>query len=122
MTWQRSPTGVREQGMHTEDPPGTWETLPFPLTEQWLGKPRTKEPWPCGGSADITGRYEQPSTGRYYQAKETKCGGMNGRESEQLVVVAKVGNRTEGPIGVKGLPSCGTREGKGGEAQNSITV
>ena len=122
MTWQRSPTGVQEQGMQTEDPPGTWETLTFPLSEQWLGKPRTKQPRPSAGSADSAGRDEQQSTGRYRQAKETKCGGTNGRESEQLVVVVKVGNQTMGPSGAKELPSCGTRGGKDGEASNSVNV
>ena len=41
--------GVGEQGMCTGGPPGTWEALSFPPSEQWLGKPRPKEPRPGGG-------------------------------------------------------------------------
>jgi len=40
------------------------------------------------GGADTWGRHEQPSTGRYRQTKETKCGGTGGGKSEQLVVCA----------------------------------
>lgn len=58
--------------------------------------------------ADISGRDEQPSTGRYCQAKETKCGRRGGRKSEQLVVAMRAGNLSEGPVGAKGLLEHGT--------------
>jgi len=56
------------------------------------GKPVDTNPLACGGRA-------RPATGanverkeRYRQAKATKCGGMDGRESERLVVPMKPGN------------------------------
>ena len=63
------------------------------------------------GGADLPRRNEQQSTGRYRQPKETKRGGMNGRASEQLVVAMKAGNRSEEPVGAKGLPDHGIVQG-----------
>jgi hypothetical protein len=40
-----------------------------------------------------------------------KRSGMDGRESEQLVVVMRTGNLSEGPVGAKGLPDHGIVQG-----------
>jgi hypothetical protein len=45
----RSSTGVREQGMWTKGPPGTWEALSSPLAiRPEKGKP-VEKPWPDVG-------------------------------------------------------------------------
>jgi hypothetical protein len=43
-------------------------------------------------SADTFWRNEQQALGRYRQAKATKHGGRDDRESEQFVVAMKAGN------------------------------
>ena len=43
----------------------------------------------------------------YRQAKETKCGEMDGKESQRPIVVLKRGNGPSGPRGAKGVPRCG---------------
>ena len=43
----------------------------------------------------------------YRQAKETKRGEMDGKESQRLIVVLKRGNGPSGPRGAKGVPRCG---------------
>ncbi len=49
------------------------------------------------GTASGAGGDEQRTQRWYRQAKETKCGEMDGRESERLVVPMKRGNQPEGP-------------------------
>src|SRR5208283_5644623 len=41
------------------------------------------------------------------QAKETKCGEKDGKESQRPIVVLKRGNGPPGPRGAKGVPRCG---------------
>jgi hypothetical protein len=49
---------------------------------------------------------DERGTNRWYrQAKETKCGEMDGKESERLVVPLNRGNQPEGPRRGKGTPS-----------------
>ena len=43
----------------------------------------------------------------YRQAKETKRGEMDGKESQRPIVVLKRGNGPSGPRGAKGAPRCG---------------
>jgi hypothetical protein len=43
----------------------------------------------------------------YRQAKETKRGEMDGKESQCPIVVMKRGNGPSGPRGAKGVPRCG---------------
>ena len=43
----------------------------------------------------------------YRQAKETKRGEMDGKESQRPIVVLKRGNGPPGPRGAKGVPRCG---------------
>ena len=47
----------------------------------------------------------------YCQAKETKCGEMDGKESQRPIVVLKRGNGPSGPRGAKGVPRCGREVG-----------
>ena len=55
---------------------------------------------------------DEPGTKRWYrQAKATKCGEMDGRESERLVVLLTQGNQPEGPWQGKGTPSHEPAEG-----------
>lgn len=48
-----------------------------------------------GSARPRTGANERAQQ-RYRQAKVTKCGGMDGRESERLVLPMKLGNRPDG--------------------------
>ena len=51
---------------------------------------------------------DERGTKRWYrQAKETKCGEMNGKGSQRPIVVLKRGNGPPGPRGAKGVPRCG---------------
>ena len=51
---------------------------------------------------------DERGTKRWYrQAKETKCGEMDGKESQRPIVVLKRGNGPSGPRGAKGVPRCG---------------
>ena len=55
---------------------------------------------------------DERGTKRWYrQAKETKCGEKDGKESERLVVPLSQGNHPEGPWGGKGTPSHEPLEG-----------
>ena len=42
----------------------------------------------------------------YRQAKETKRGEMDGKESQRPILVLKRGNGPPGPSGAKGVPRC----------------
>jgi len=66
-----------------EGSPGTWEAQPSPP--------------PRGGTA---------------KRRKTKRGGMDGGESEHLIVPMKRGNCPEGPRGGKEVPGHGTAGGK----------
>ena len=48
----------------------------------------------------------------YRQAKETKCGGTGGRESEHPILPTTRGNRPEGPRRGKGVPGHETVGGR----------
>jgi hypothetical protein len=51
---------------------------------------------------------DERGTKRWYrQTKETKCGEMDGKESQRPIVVMKRGNGPSGPRGAKGVPRCG---------------
>src|SRR5271167_1469436 len=51
----------------------------------------------------VPSRGDEPGTKRWYrQAKETKCGETDGRESERLIVPASRGNRPDGTPGREG--------------------
>src|SRR4029077_6835807 len=51
---------------------------------------------------------DERGTKRWYrQAKETKCGEKDGKESQRPIVVLKRGNGPSGPRGAKGAPRCG---------------
>ena len=51
---------------------------------------------------------DERGTKRWYrQAKETKCGEMNGKGPQRPIVVLKRGNGPPGPRGAKGVPRCG---------------
>ena len=51
---------------------------------------------------------DEQGTNRWYrQAKETKRGEMDGKESQRPIVVLKRGNGPPGPRGAKGVPRCG---------------
>jgi len=69
--------------------PGTWEALQ-PPTEIVVGHSR-KSVLAWHGVSPVA-RSEESTRGRYRQAKETKCGGMGCRASEQSVVAVKAGN------------------------------
>jgi hypothetical protein len=78
--------------MITRDPLGTWETLSSPSSN--------------AGGSPVDQLQDDPQRGpklwgrtgdkRWYrQAKETKCGEMDGRESERLRVPMSRGNHPE---------------------------
>jgi len=91
--------------------PGTWEILSFPSRTSGWGSRYRKNPGPRL-RVPTASEETKTGTGRYCQAKETKRGGMNGRKSEQPILAVKAGNRSEGPVGAKGLPEHGTVGGK----------
>ena len=83
-----------------------------------LGRPCRLHRWlPAGarltnsrlihGSRPEPGGDESGTKRWYRQAKETKCGEMDGKESERPIVVLKRGNGPSGPCGAKGAPRCG---------------
>jgi hypothetical protein len=60
---------------------------------------------------------------RYRQAKETKCGGKGGRESERLIVPVKRGNPPRGdPAEGRGRRDAEPLKGKMMETSNSAIV
>jgi hypothetical protein len=78
--------------MITRDPLGTWETLSSPSkiaggspVDQLQDEPQLS-PRLWGRTGD---------TRWYRQAKETKCGETDGRESERLIVPMSRGNHPE---------------------------
>ena len=83
------PPGSKNRANDHEGSPGTWE--PCRLHRHLrLGNRNTNSP-------DAPGRASRPlgakrAQGWYRQAKATKCGEMDGRESERLIVAWKRGN------------------------------
>ena len=80
--------------MITRVPPGTWETLPSPSNcrlETRLTNSRL-----IHGSVSRAGGDEQGTHRWYRQAKETKCGEMDGRESQRPIVALKPGEPSRG--------------------------
>jgi hypothetical protein len=77
-----SPTGVKEQGMWTEGPPGTWEALSSPPTKGPERVTGGTIPWPDGGVTCSSSGAKQTGEGRYLRAKATKSEEKEERESE----------------------------------------
>ncbi len=78
--------------------PGTWETLPFPSSfraSEGSSVIKTPGPWALR-SASMGAKCERKGGTRW--AKETKPAGMDGRESELLVVPAMRGNPPQGTL------------------------
>ena len=86
--WSAQPAwshrGRRNMANDHEGSPGTWETLPSPSKcrpETWL----TNSRWIHGPVSWAVG--DERGTQRWYrQAKETKCGERDVRESQRLIV------------------------------------
>ena len=86
--------------MITRDPLGTWETLPFPSSK---AAGDTAHQLPIDPRLRVRGRGDEQRAQRWYrQAKETKCGEKDGRESERFIVPASRGNHPEGTPGREG--------------------
>ena len=91
------PPGSENMANDHEGSPGTWETLPSPskcrpetrlTNSRWIHGPVS---WAVG---------DERGTQRWYrQAKETKCGEKDVRESQRLIVPSSRGNHPEGPRG-----------------------
>lgn len=95
----RDPTGVEEQGAYTRGSPETWEVLSFPRSTAGRGYRITnlRPALPRPQRRSETGPHPW-----YRQTKETKCGGMDGRNSEPRIVPSSTGNasvRTRGREG-----------------------
>ena len=90
-------------------PPGTWETLSFP-SSQAAGDPAYQ--LPIDPRLRVRAGGDEQRTQRWYrQAKETKCGERDVRESQRLIVPSSRGNHPEGPRGGKKAPSHEPLEG-----------
>ena len=107
---QAAPPGSTSMACTHRDPPGTWETLPFPLEPTRSGVRETQPQLPRRRASRLAG-IEPRSTEWYRQAKATKCGGRNDRESESPIVPTKPGN-----------PPQGTRWREGGAGSPRSTV
>ena len=89
------PAGVEEQGIGTIGFP---RNVGDPVVSTLIigsGRCLTQTSRPPVGVGPC-GRYEGRRKEWYRQAKETKCGGMSGRESEHVTVPRKAGNRPNG--------------------------
>jgi hypothetical protein len=91
--------------------PGTWETLLSPSIKPGWGPVTISRMIPQPRVLGWGGR-TQGRNRWYRQAKETKRGESETRESERLVVPPSQGNCPEGPWGGKGTPSSLTVGGK----------
>ncbi len=56
----------------------------------------TQISWPAAAAFDRRRERNHERNERYRQAKATKCGGMDGRESERPTVPVKPGNQPAG--------------------------
>jgi hypothetical protein len=92
--WREELAGVRERGMHTEGLPRNLGDLVVSAHESREGHP-VEQPRPGGGALAAAGS-EGRAHARYRQAKETKCGGTGGQETEHSVVPPKRGNSSQG--------------------------
>jgi hypothetical protein len=112
MRWAEvlSPRRDRRAGHVLKGLLGTWEALSSP-SEIGFGQPARKTSRPLVAALGHQGS-ESMSARRYRQAKETKCGGMDDRESENLIVLLKRGNCPDGPRGGKEVPDHGTVGGQ----------
>ncbi len=106
----RGPAGFGEQGTLTDGSSrnlgGPAASAVSPGRRDRVTNSRPVAHAPGGDGSEIRARPW------YRQAKETKCGGTGGGESERRVVPAKRGNRPEGPRGGKGAPGHETAGGK----------
>jgi hypothetical protein len=84
--WREELAGVRERGMHTGGLPRNLGDLVVSAHESREGHP-VEQPRPGGGALAAAGS-EGRAHARYRQAKETKCGGTGGQETEHSVVCA----------------------------------
>src|SRR5271165_665296 len=103
------PPGSENMANDHEGSPGTWETLPSPSK----GRPETRltnSRW-IHGSASGAGGDEQRTQRWYRQAKETKRGERDVRESQRLRVPSARGTIPKGPWGGKEAPSYEPLEG-----------
>ena len=106
------PPGSENMAKAHEGSLGTWETRPSPPMTSGSGTGITN---PRSPRLRVGGRWEQTPAQRWYrQAKATKRGERDGRESERLVVPWRPGNHSEGPGGGKGAPCHETVGGKHG--------
>ena len=88
---------------------GTWETLPSPSSMP-AGDPAYQLQADPRPTSEADG--DERGTKRWYrQAKETKCGEKDGKESEHLIVAVEAGERASGPRGAKGVPHLVTGAG-----------
>ena len=89
------PPGSENMANDHEGSPGTWETLPSPSK----CRPETRltnSRWNHGPVSWAVG--DERGTQRWYrQAKETKCGERDVRESQHLIVPLQRGNQPEEP-------------------------
>ena len=105
------PTGVQERGVGTRGLLGNLRdpSVSTNMPGSGTGLPTPRSPRPCVGSLGAN-----RTQGWYRQAKATKCGERDGRESERLVVPLNPGNHSEGPGGGKEAPCHVTVGGKHG--------
>ena len=94
---------------------GLWEPgRPVRLHRQFrFGSPEHQSPDALDRASAVAGS-KGPTRGWYRQAKATKRGEKDGRESERPVVSTRRGNHSEGPRGEKGTPCHDTVGGKHG--------
>ena len=90
------PPGSESRACTQWGSPGTWEGLPPPHETRERGKRVKKTPGLRRLRLAGDGSKRNERTERYRQAKATKCGGKDGRQSERPVVLAKPGNRPTG--------------------------
>ena len=107
------PAGVEEQGQGTRGVPGNLGDPSVSTDNSGSGARTTKAPMPSIARRRPLGA-NGPTQGWYRQAKATKCGERDGRESERPIVPTKRGNHSEGPGGGKGAPCHETVGGKHG--------
>ncbi len=106
-----SPLRDRRTGHVLKGLLGTWEPLSSPSEIGFGRQPDRNLSRPLVAALGHQGS-ELMSARRYRQAKETKCGGMGGRESENFIVPPKRGNCPDGPRGGKEVPDHGTVGGQ----------
>src|SRR3954471_8786982 len=96
------PPGSENRAKAHEGSLGTWETRPSPPTIP-AREPEHQLPGAHDRASVVAGS-KRSTQGWYRQAKATKCGERDGRESERPIVPSRPGNHSEGPGGGKGVP------------------